>query len=46
MNLSSGGINKLAVYQGLGVPEVLIWQDGDLTLYDLRGETHRTISRS
>ncbi|WP_448598414.1 Uma2 family endonuclease [Thermoleptolyngbya sp.] len=37
VSLSSGGVDKLAVYQGLGVPEVLIWQAGDLTLYDLRG---------
>ncbi|QKD82251.1 Uma2 family endonuclease [Thermoleptolyngbya sichuanensis A183] len=46
VNLSSGGINKLAVYQGLGVPEVLVWQAGDLTLYDLRGKAYRTVSHS
>jgi len=45
VNLSSGGVDKLAVYQGLGVPEVLIWQAGDLTLYDLRGAEYRTTSR-
>jgi len=38
VNLTSGGVDKLAVYQGLGVPEVLIWQNNNLTLYDLSGE--------
>lgn len=37
IDLTSGGVDKLAVYQGLGVPEVLIWQADHLTLYDLRG---------
>ena len=41
VNLTSGGVDKLAVYQGLGVPEVLIWQDDQLTLYDLRGTSYR-----
>lgn len=36
VNLTSGGVDQLLVYQGLGVPEVLIWQNGKLTLYDLR----------
>jgi Uma2 family endonuclease len=36
INLTSGGINKLAIYRGLGIPEVLVWQDNKLTLYDLR----------
>lgn len=38
VNLTSGGLDKLAVYKGLGVPEVLIWQNTQLMLYDLRGE--------
>jgi Uma2 family endonuclease len=46
VNLASGGVNKLAVYQGLGVPEVLIWQDYQLTLYDLRGDNCQSIDRS
>lgn len=29
-------MDKLAIYQGLGVPEVLIWQDDRLQLFDLR----------
>ncbi|MCG8363375.1 MAG: Uma2 family endonuclease [Pseudanabaenales cyanobacterium] len=41
VNLTSGGVDKLAVYQGLGVPEVLIWQNDQLILYDLRGITYR-----
>jgi len=46
VNLTSGGIDKLLVYQGLGVPEVLIWQTGKLTLYDLRSVDCREASRS
>ncbi|NJL83448.1 MAG: Uma2 family endonuclease [Chloroflexaceae bacterium] len=47
INLSSGGVDKLAVYQGLGVPEVLIWQNNQLKLYDLRGKLYQetTISQ-
>ncbi|MCG8363657.1 MAG: Uma2 family endonuclease [Pseudanabaenales cyanobacterium] len=41
VNLTSGGVDKLAVYQGLGVPEVLIWQNDQLILYDLWGITYR-----
>ncbi len=41
VNLTSGGVDKLAVYQGLDVPEVLIWQNDRLTLYDLRGAGYR-----
>jgi Uma2 family endonuclease len=36
INLTSGGIDKLAIYRGLGIPEVLVWQNNKLTLYDLR----------
>jgi Uma2 family endonuclease len=46
VNLTSGGVDKLAIYQGLGVAEVLVWQDQCLTLYDLRGEGIREISSS
>jgi Uma2 family endonuclease len=46
INLMSGGINKLAIYKGLGVPEVLIWQNNALTLYDLRGEIYQEASYS
>jgi Uma2 family endonuclease len=43
VNLTSGGVDKLAVYQGLGVPEVLIWQNNQLTLYDLREANYREV---
>lgn len=43
VNLTSGGVDKLAVYKGLGVPEVLIWQNNQLTLYDLREANYREI---
>ncbi|MDJ0662529.1 MAG: Uma2 family endonuclease [Crocosphaera sp.] len=36
--ITSGGINKLKIYQGLNVPEVLFWQEGKLTLYRLINE--------
>ncbi|WP_235110723.1 Uma2 family endonuclease [Acaryochloris sp. 'Moss Beach'] len=36
VNLTSGGVDKLAIYQGLGIPEVLIWQNDRLQLFDLR----------
>lgn len=32
----TGGVDKLAIYQGLGVPEVLIWQEDRLQLFNLR----------
>jgi Uma2 family endonuclease len=46
INLMSGGINKLDIYKGLGVPEVLIWQNNQLTLYDLRDEIYQEVSDS
>ena len=46
VNLMSGGIDKLAIYKGLGVPEVLIWQDDQLSLYDLQGEAYREVTQS
>lgn len=46
INLTSGGVNKLAVYKGLGIPEVLIWENQRLTLYDLRGEAYQEQARS
>ncbi len=43
---TSGGIDKLEVYRGLGVPEVWFWQDGALRMYSLRDNTYVAISRS
>ncbi|NJL48565.1 MAG: Uma2 family endonuclease [Leptolyngbyaceae cyanobacterium SM2_5_2] len=39
--VTSGGINKLARYQVLGVPEVWFWEDGVFSLYHLRGNGYR-----
>ncbi|HEY9696230.1 MAG TPA: Uma2 family endonuclease [Trichocoleus sp.] len=46
VNLTSGGVDKLSVYQGLGVPEVLIWQNNQLALHDLRGTTNQASMKS
>jgi Uma2 family endonuclease len=43
---TSGGINKLEVYRGLGVPEVWIWQDGALRFFLLQGTGYITSTRS
>jgi Uma2 family endonuclease len=46
INLSSGSIDKLAIYRGLGIPEVLVWQNNRLTLYDLRESIDREVASS
>lgn len=46
VNLTSGGVDKLAIYRGLGVPEVLMWQNNQLMLYDLRQKSDRCADRS
>jgi Uma2 family endonuclease len=46
VNLTSGGVDKLAVYKGLGVPEVLMWQNNQLTLYNLREANYQEVSHS
>jgi Uma2 family endonuclease len=46
VNLTSGGVDKLDIYRGLGIPEVLIWQDRQLMLYDLRGESYQKVTQS
>jgi Uma2 family endonuclease len=43
---SSGGVDKLARYQALGVPEVWFWQDGALSVYHLRAVAYERIARS
>jgi Uma2 family endonuclease len=43
---SSGGINKLARYQAIGVPEVWFWEDGVLALYHLRSSGYEQVERS
>jgi Uma2 family endonuclease len=43
---SHGGIDKLEVYRGLGVPEVWLWQHEKLTVYQLVGDGYRSAARS
>jgi Uma2 family endonuclease len=43
---SSGGINKLARYQAIGVTEVWFWEDGVLALYHLRSSGYEQVERS
>ena len=44
--ITSGGVDKLAVYQGLGVTEVWFWQNNQFILYRLQEEAYQQISRS
>ena len=44
--LTSGGLDKLDVYKGLEIPEVLLWKNNQLVLYDLRSDSRKIISRS
>lgn len=43
---TAGGMDKLEVYRGLGVPEVWFWQDGPLRFYLLRGADYVANPRS
>jgi len=43
---SSRALNKLPIYQSLGVREVWIWQGGELTAYVLRGKGYKAAKRS
>ena len=41
--MTSGSLDKLAVYSGLGIPEVWFWQDKHLAIYGLQsGRYHLT----
>ena len=42
----SGGVDKLSVYQGLGVTEVWFWQNNQFILYRLQEEAYQQIARS
>jgi Uma2 family endonuclease len=44
--ISSGGIDKLDVYQGLQVPEVWFWKNNKFSLYRLREQGYELISNS
>lgn len=43
---TSGGIDKLEVYRGLGVPEVWFWQKGALRFFLLRKDGYLASARS
>ncbi|NBC13880.1 MAG: Uma2 family endonuclease [Gammaproteobacteria bacterium] len=43
---TSGGIDKLAVYRGLGVPEVWLWQSGRLSIHLLTADGYQEAERS
>jgi Uma2 family endonuclease len=43
---SSGGIEKLARYQRLEIPEVWFWQSDRLCLYGWNGEDHVELTQS
>jgi Uma2 family endonuclease len=44
--LTSGGIDKLAVYEGLGVREVWFWEENAFRLHALGDSGYRRIDRS
>jgi Uma2 family endonuclease len=43
---TSGGTNRLARYQAIGVPEVWFWQNGVFSLHRLRSAGYERIDRS
>jgi Uma2 family endonuclease len=43
---TSGGIDKLEVYRGLGVREVWFWRDGAIEVHELVGDRHERRDRS
>jgi Uma2 family endonuclease len=43
---TSGGIDKLEVYRGLGVPEVWFWQNGALRFFLLQDDGYLSSTRS
>lgn len=43
---TSGGLNKLAIYQGLGIPEVWFWMEGALTFHILKEGGYVSAERS
>ncbi|MGB7250773.1 MAG: Uma2 family endonuclease [Phormidesmis sp.] len=44
--LSSGIVNKLEIYEGLGISAIWVWEAGAFTLYHLRPTGYEQISRS
>ncbi|MBW4685336.1 MAG: Uma2 family endonuclease [Komarekiella atlantica HA4396-MV6] len=46
ITVTSGGINKLEIYQRLQVPEVWFWEDGLLSIYCLQGDSYTKVTKS
>jgi Uma2 family endonuclease len=44
--LSSGGLDKLALYEPLGVPELWIWENGRISIHRFEGGKYRPLKRS
>ena len=44
--LSSGIVDKLAIYEGLGIQEIWMWEDNRFTLYHLRPNGYEVVSAS
>jgi Uma2 family endonuclease len=44
--VTSGGVDKLAVYKKLGVSEVWFWQSDRFSIYHLRGDEYESICAS
>lgn len=44
--ITSGGINSLTIYQGLGVPEVWFYQSQSLTIYHLEHNEYIAVNQS
>ena len=44
--VTSGGIDDLLIYQGLGVPEVWFWQNNQFLLYYLHDNRYEQITKS
>ncbi|NEP14028.1 MAG: Uma2 family endonuclease [Symploca sp. SIO2C1] len=43
---TSGGVNKLAIYQGLSIAEVWFWQDDHFIVYHLQHDEYEKCDRS
>ncbi|MGC1305894.1 MAG: Uma2 family endonuclease [Phormidesmis sp.] len=44
--LSSGLVDKLAIYEGLGVTEIWVWENEEFTLYHLRSNGYEQVAAS
>jgi Uma2 family endonuclease len=43
---TSGDLDKLEIYRGLGVREVWVWQNGHIAVFALRGDQYERMTRS